>query len=196
MKQFFIALAIFASFLFGNAFASEYQGLNIVVSANQSDSKFDLGNNNSIQKINLISEKDSNLSLEVEYIISVGLDFTVGFGGYFGFGDIKAGNNSNASLSYLTSGVIKDQVAVFFAPGFTINPNTNAYFKMSAIRATIQLSNSGYSENFGTSGLGVGLGLKYAVTPNAYLQVEVSENNFNLNSTVSRTTSLGVGYRF
>ncbi len=86
-------------------------------------------------------------------------------------------------------------------PGYVLNENTLGYFKLSYNSGVVK--NTYYSIDQTITGIGYGLGTKFFISKNAFLNIEMQQTKYNsytyVTTVLTHTTTeatVGIGYKF
>ena len=189
MKKIMLATALIAAFAAPQAFAQakNFEGFSVFGGLNVANSKIE---NNTTSSATSTS---TNVTLQAQYAWALGDQFVLGVGAAAGAGDLTFAAGLAGDIK------LKDNAAVFIAPGFAVSNSTLVYGKIASTSGTVY-DNSG---SFSVTGVGYGIGAQFKSGNNLYYQVEFLQNNFADKDYGGKTwktstggLSFGVGYKF
>lgn len=136
---------------------------------------------------------DTGLALQAQYTFALAPQFTLGVGATLGTNTLKTGAINGVTYS------TKDKASFDLVPGYAISDTTLLYGKLSALSGTVAADANGVGSSSSLSGVGYGLGVRYLINKNVFVQGDINSNRYNdVNTTgLSETTyAFGVGYKF
>ncbi|MFZ3218996.1 MAG: outer membrane beta-barrel protein [Rhodoferax sp.] len=189
MKKLMLATALIAAVAAPQAFAQakNFEGFSVFGGLNAANSKIEATGTNA-------TSSSTNVTLQAQYAWALGEQFVLGVGAAAGVGDLTFAAGLAGDIK------LKDNAAVFIAPGFAVSNSTLVYGKLASTSGTVY-DNSG---SLSVTGVGYGIGAQFKSGNNLYYQVEFLQNNFadkaNNAGTIFKTStgglSFGVGYKF
>ena len=196
MKNILVGVALvgtlFSTTAFSQATSLAGPSLGIDFNFSNASSKFNAGGN-----AFKLGEQASDASVRAAYGFALGDTFLLGVGATYGPGDMKAGATSLGGVNYALTA--KEQYSVYFEPGLPLSNSTLAYgkvFYQNTKWETQPSVGAKMSDNYD-------LGLRSMITPNAYVQVEFTQIEYNEKSFGGLTSkpaatvgSIGIGYKF
>lgn len=183
MKKIAIAAAIGLSALTPPTFAQalNFGGFSLTGALNV--------NSNSGEAGNKVDATRDNLGVTAQYDVPLGSALVMGLGASLGLNSFDIASNAK----------LKSTASVFVAPGIAINKQAMVYGKVAVVSAQVDIDGVGAP----ISGTGTGLGLRYLVNKNLFVQGEYLLHKYN-DQTIGSIAfknqtsvfTMGVGYKF
>jgi len=192
MKKLLIATAVAATFFAPQAFAQakNFAGWSIAGNLETTKTKTDI---TSGAASGAQDGSSTNLAVQGGYAWAFGDSFVLGLNLTLGFGDNKAGTSRDGS-----EWVTKTRAAWSLEPGFAVSNDVLVYGKLTANGAMNGVTNL---TDKTITGNGYGLGVRYLVNKNVYVQggYDIVNEYTGAYSNVKQSSSaytFGVGYKF
>lgn len=140
------------------------------------------------------SATGGSLALQGQYLWPVNQQFLLGLGASYSPTSVNTGAVNGINFSS------KNRTSVDLIPGYAITPSAMVYGKLSALSGTAAALNAtGTESTANLSGIGYGVGMRYLIDKNLFVQGDVSSNRYNdvgNNGLSSTALAIGVGYKF
>lgn len=168
--------------------AKNFEGFSLGLNAESTNSQTTLTGTGSD------SNTMGSLAAQAQYTMALGPQFTLGLGATAAPASLNAGAVNG--ISYST----KNRASFDVTPGYAVSDTTLVYGKLSALTGTSSaVDATGAETTANLNGFGYGVGVRYLLDKNFFVQGDINSNRYNdVNGTSLSSTALavGVGYKF